>query len=61
MAHLTLPCGTPLTLTYGGRWLTVPVIDRGPYVAGRALDLSSATRLVLGCTDLCTVRMQIGR
>jgi rare lipoprotein A (peptidoglycan hydrolase) len=61
VAHLTLPCGTALTLTYGGRSLTVHVIDRGPYVAGRALDLSSATKLALGCTDLCTVRMQIGR
>jgi hypothetical protein len=61
VAHLTLPCGTALTLTYGGRSLTVHVIDRGPYVAGRAIDLSSATKLALGCTDLCTVRMQIGR
>ena len=61
VAHLTLACGTPLTLTYGGRSITVHVIDRGPYVAGRALDLSNATKLALGCTDLCTVRMQIGR
>ncbi len=29
VAHLELPCGTPLTLTYGGRSITVPVIDRG--------------------------------
>jgi len=61
VAHLTLACGTPLTLTYGGRSLTVPVIDRGPYVAGRTLDLSNATKVALGCTDLCTVRMQIAR
>jgi rare lipoprotein A len=61
VAHLTLPCGTRLTLTYGSRSITVTVIDRGPYVAGRAIDLSNATRLALGCTDLCTVRMQIWR
>jgi rare lipoprotein A (peptidoglycan hydrolase) len=61
VAHLTLPCGTALILSYGGRSLTVTVIDRGPYVAGRAIDLSNATKLALGCTDLCTVRMQIGR
>ena len=60
VAHLTLPCGTRLVLTYGSRSITVTVIDRGPYVAGRAIDLSNATRLALGCTDLCTVRMQIG-
>jgi peptidoglycan lytic transglycosylase len=61
VAHLTLPCGTRLTLTYGSRSITVTVIDRGPYVAGRAIDLSNATRLALACTDLCTLRMQILR
>jgi rare lipoprotein A len=60
-AHLTLPCGTPMTLTYRDRSITVPVIDRGPYVAGRALDLSNAARLALGCADLCTLRMQLAR
>ena len=59
VAHLTLACGRPVTLTHGGRSVTVPVIDRGPYIAGRALDLSNATKLALGCTDLCTLRMQI--
>ncbi|MEP7004130.1 MAG: septal ring lytic transglycosylase RlpA family protein [Chloroflexota bacterium] len=61
VAHKTLPCGTLLTLTYGSRVLVVPVIDRGPYIAGRTLDLSNATKLAIGCTDLCTLRMQIGR
>jgi len=61
VAHLTLPCGAGLTLTHGSRSITVTVIDRGPYIAGRTLDLSSATKLALGCTDLCPVRMQLGR
>ncbi len=61
VANLTLPCGTLITLTYGARSITVAVIDRGPYVAGRMLDLSNATKLALGCTDLCTLRMQLGR
>lgn len=61
VAHRTLPCGTLVTLSYGGRSVTVPVIDRGPYVAGRALDLSNATRIALGCPDLCTLSMRIGR
>lgn len=61
VAHKTLPCGTLLTLSYGSRVLTVPVIDRGPYVAGRTLDLSNATKLALACTDLCTLRMQVLR
>ena len=60
VAHRTLPCGTVLTLTYGGRSVSVPVIDRGPYIAGRALDLSNATRHALGCPDLCTLSMRVG-
>ncbi len=61
VAHLSLPCGTLLTLTYGSRSMVVAVIDRGPYVVGRTLDLSNATKIALGCTDLCTLRMQLGR
>ncbi len=60
VAHRTLPCGTLVALSYGARSLTVPVIDRGPFVAGRTLDLSNATRLALGCPDLCTLSMRIG-
>ena len=58
VAHRTLPCGTMLSLAFGGRTVTVPVIDRGPFIAGRTLDLSNATRAALGCTDLCPVWMQ---
>lgn len=60
VAHRTLPCGTRVAITSpAGRTVVVAVIDRGPYVAGRALDLSSATKTALLCSDLCTVRMQL--
>ena len=59
VAHRTLRCGTLLVLEYRGRTMTVPVIDRGPYIAGRTLDLSNATRLAMGCPDLCTLSMRI--
>jgi hypothetical protein len=59
VAHKTLPCGTMLTLTHGASTITVPVVDRGPYIAGRELDLSPRIKAALGCTDLCTVLMQI--
>ncbi len=59
VAHRTLPCGTTLTLTFGSRSITVTVIDRGPDVSGRVIELSNATTLALGCADRCTVRMQI--
>lgn len=61
VAHKTLPCGTLLVLSYGDRSVTVPVIDRGPYIAGRTLDLSNATRAALGCPDLCTLLMEYAR
>ncbi|HYK98864.1 MAG TPA: septal ring lytic transglycosylase RlpA family protein [Candidatus Acidoferrales bacterium] len=59
VANKTLPCGTMLTLSHGSNVITVPVVDRGPYVAGRELDLSLRVKTALGCTDLCTVLMQI--
>jgi hypothetical protein len=59
VAHKTLPCGTLLVLSHGANSITVPVVDRGPYVAGRELDLSPRIKSALGCTDLCTVVMQL--
>jgi hypothetical protein len=59
VAHKTLPCGTMLILTHGANTITVPVVDRGPYVAGREIDMSPRIKAALGCTDLCTVLMQI--
>ena len=61
VAHRTLRCGTMLVLEYRGRTMTVPVIDRGPYIAGRTLDLSNATRIAMGCSDLCTLSMRIAQ
>ena len=48
VAHKTLPCGTPVELYYGGRTRTVPVIDRGPFIAGRDWDLTQAAARQLG-------------
>jgi hypothetical protein len=52
VANKTLPCGTMVTLRYGNRRVTVPVIDRGPYVAGRDYDLTEATKYALGFGDV---------
>jgi hypothetical protein len=50
VAHRSLPCGTLVAFRNpaNGRTVTVPVIDRGPYVAGRTWDLSGAACLALG-------------
>jgi rare lipoprotein A (peptidoglycan hydrolase) len=44
VANKTLPCGTKVTLRYRGHTATVPVIDRGPYAAGRDYDLTERTK-----------------
>jgi len=51
VANRTLPCGTIVTLHLGSRTVRVPVVDRGPFVAGREFDLTSATRRALGFGD----------
>jgi hypothetical protein len=55
VAHRTLPCGSLVHLAYAGHDVTVPVVDRGPNVAGREFDLTYATKLALGCPDLCVL------
>jgi rare lipoprotein A len=55
VAHKTLPCGTKVTLRYRGRMVRVPVVDRGPYVAGRDFDLTAATKVRLGFGSTGTV------
>ena len=60
VAHRTLACGTRIRITSpSGMTVTVPVIDRGPFVAGRSLDLSAALKSALSCTDLCHVRIVV--
>jgi len=55
VANKTLPCGTEVKLRYHGRSVTVPVIDRGPYVAGRDYDLTEAVKERLGFPGVGTV------
>jgi hypothetical protein len=52
VAHRTLPCGTRVELYYGGRMITVPVIDRGPYANNASWDLTIATSDALSFTDV---------
>jgi rare lipoprotein A len=50
-AHRTLPLGTRLIVSYGGRSVEVVVNDRGPYAGGRDLDLSQGAAEYLGLTQ----------
>jgi rare lipoprotein A (peptidoglycan hydrolase) len=56
VAHKSLPCGTPVTFYYGGRFLTVKVIDRGPFGDGSSWDLTEAAAKRLGLEHSDSVR-----
>lgn len=47
-AHRTLPFGTRVRVTYNGRSVTVTINDRGPFTAGRMIDLSKAAAAKIG-------------
>ena len=61
VAHRTLPLGTILLITHGGRSVVVLVNDRGPFVGGRILDLSHGVANYLGTVHagVATVRAEI--
>lgn len=49
-ASLTLPLNTWARVTNlrTGRWVDVLINDRGPYIAGRVMDVSRRAALILG-------------
>jgi rare lipoprotein A (peptidoglycan hydrolase) len=60
VASRTLPCGTPVIFRYGGRAIRVPVIDRGPYIAGRDWDLTGAAAEALRFPGLGAIEWRLG-
>ena len=60
VANKTLPCGTEVIFVYGGRAIRVPVIDRGPYIAGREWDLTGAAAEALHFPGLGLIQWRIG-
>jgi len=49
-AHRSLPFGTKLRVTHGGSSVIVTINDRGPFVRGRVLDLSTGAARAIGLT-----------
>jgi rare lipoprotein A len=49
-AHRTLPFGTKLRVTRGDRSVVVTINDRGPFIRGRVLDLSTGAARAIGLT-----------
>src|SRR5689334_11428038 len=60
-AHKTLPFGTfvQVTNTRNGRHVIVRINDRGPYVAGRIIDLTPAGAKAIGSDGLSHVELTV--
>lgn len=56
-AHRTRPFGSWVTVTVlsTGRSLRVRIVDRGPFVRGRCIDLSTGAARVLGINGIARV------
>jgi len=59
VAHKKLPCGTTVKFVYHGKSVVTQVIDRGPYVDGRAWDLTKAASDALGFEGVGRVRYAV--
>lgn len=59
-AHKTLPFGTKVKLRNpkNGKTVIVKIVDRGPYIRGRSIDLSKAANDKLQC-GVCKLEMQV--
>lgn len=62
-AHRTLPFGTRVRVTNSrnGRSVIVRINDRGPFVKGRAIDLSSAAAQAIGMGGTADVHIEVIR
>lgn len=62
-AHRSLPFGTwvRVTNTRNGRSVNVKINDRGPFIAGRVIDVSNEAAAVLGMTrsGVASVTVQV--
>ena len=60
-AHKTLAFGTRVRVTHtgNGRSVDVRINDRGPFVAGRIIDLSKAAAQVIGMGGTARVKMTV--
>jgi rare lipoprotein A (peptidoglycan hydrolase) len=59
VANKTLPCGTPVKFVWHGHSIVAPVIDRGPYIQGRAWDLTSAAAEALDFEGIGRIRYAV--
>jgi len=60
-AHKTLPLGTEVRVTNldNGRSAVVKIVDRGPFIRGRIIDVSTSAATALGFRESGTAHVQI--
>jgi rare lipoprotein A len=58
-AHRSLPFGTKLRVTHGDRSVVVTINDRGPFIRGRVLDLSTGAARAIGLGGLGRVVAEV--
>lgn len=60
-AHKSLPFGTRVVVRNQrtGRSITVRINDRGPFIAGRIIDLSTGAKNALGMDGLASVCLEV--
>lgn len=58
-AHRTIPFGTRVKVKNlaNGRSVIVTIVDRGPFVKGRIIDLSEGAANAIGSSDLMRVEL----
>jgi rare lipoprotein A len=59
VAHKTLPFGTLVEFSHGGKTVIAPVRDRGPFISGREFDLGPGTARALGMFHTGTLKYRI--
>ncbi len=62
-AHRTLPLGTQVRIVDldNGRTAVVRIVDRGPFIRGRVIDVSTAAAVALGFRQAGVAHVRIER
>jgi rare lipoprotein A len=58
-AHRTRPLGSMVTVSYRGRSIRCRVNDRGPFIKGRVIDVSTSAAHALGMIEAGVVPVSL--
>jgi rare lipoprotein A len=58
-AHKTRAMGSMITVSYRGRSIRCRVTDRGPFIKGRVIDVSTSAARALGMVEAGVVMVSL--